>query len=74
MATIQNSNDLLSFLVSQSELQKDWFGFKQQKLTSISLAHDLAVRFADIMTPDDVVNYAIAINEAIYNKIIKPKV
>ena len=71
--TIQNSNDLLSFLVTQAESRKDWFGFTQQRLTAVSLAHEIAKRHADKMTPDEVVRYAIALNESIYHNIIKTR-
>jgi hypothetical protein len=71
--TIQNTNDLLSFLVTQAESRKDWFGFTQQRMTAISLAHEIAALHADKMTPEEVVEYAIAINTQIFNKIIKPQ-
>jgi hypothetical protein len=71
--TIQNTNDLLSFLVTQAESRKDWFGFTQQRMTAISLAHEIAARHADKMTPEEVVEYAIAINTQIFYKIIKPQ-
>ena len=69
--TIQNTGDLLSFLVNQSEVRKDWFGFTQQRMTAVSLAHEIAKHHADKMTPVEVVDYAIALNAQIYNKIIK---
>lgn len=72
--TIQNTNDLLSFLVTQSETRKDWFGFTQQRMTAISLAHEIAARHADKMTPQEVVEYAARVNEAIYKTIIHPKI
>lgn len=71
--TIQNTNDLLGFLVQQAEGRKDWFGFTQQRLTAVSLAHEIAKRHADKMTPRDVVQYAIDLNEAIYHNIIKTR-
>jgi len=71
--TIQNSNDLLQFLISQSETRKDWFGFLQQRMTAISLAHEIAKTHADKMTPDEVVQYAIDVNESIFQKIINKK-
>lgn len=70
--TIQNTNDLLSFLVTQSESRKDWFGFTQQRMTAISLAHEIAARHADKMNPEEVVEYAVAVNDYIYKRIIKP--
>jgi hypothetical protein len=72
-ATIQNNNDLLGYLINQAEHRKDWFGFPQQRLTAVSLAHDIAKHHANSMTPDEVVDYAVDLNEAIYHKIIKAK-
>lgn len=69
--TVKDTNDLLNFLVTQSETSKNWFGFTQQRITSISLAHEIARHHADKMTADEVVDYAINLNEAIYHKIIK---
>ena len=68
---VKDSNDLLNFLVAQSESNKNWFGFAQQRITAIALAHDIARNHADKMTPNEVVNYAVALNETIYHKIIK---
>lgn len=69
--TIQNTSDLLSFLVNQSEIRKDWFGFTQQRMTAVTLAHEIAANHAHHMTPPQVVAYAVALNSEIYNKIIK---
>lgn len=71
MQTIQNSTDLLNYLLQQAELRKDWFGFFQQRLTAISLAHDIAKCHADKMSPSEVVAYAVEINEEIYQKIVR---
>ena len=70
--TIKDTNDLLGFLITQSDAQKDWFGFKQQKLTAISLAHEIAANHADKFTPDEIVDYVYTLNNALYQKIIKP--
>lgn len=70
---VKDSNDLLNFLVAQSDSSKNWFGFQQQRITAIALAHDIARTHADKMTPDEVVNYAINLNESIYHKIIKTR-
>lgn len=69
--TIQNTGDLLGFLVNQSEHRKDWFGFTQQRMTAVSLAHEIAKRHADKMSPTEVVAYAIELNAKIYTMIIK---
>jgi len=72
MATIQNSNDLLSFLISQSNSGvKNWFNFHEQKITGINLVHEIARNHADTMTPEEVVDYVIKLNNIIYNRMIK---
>jgi hypothetical protein len=70
---VKDSNDLLNFLVAQSDSSKNWFGFQQQRITAIALAHDIARNHADKMTADEVVDYAISVNESIYHKIIKTR-
>jgi two-component sensor histidine kinase len=69
--TIKDSNDLLSFLVSQAGSRKDWFGFTQQRITSIALAHEIAAQHADKLSPSEAVDYAIELNQQIYDKIIQ---
>jgi hypothetical protein len=71
MTTIQNTNDLLGFLVSQAGERKDWFGFSQQKLTAVNLAHKIAENHASQMTPAEVVSYVQTLNQEIFNRIIK---
>ena len=68
---IQDSNDLLGYLLTQADTRKDWFGFTQQRMTAVTLAHQIAKQHADKMTPDEVVDYALKLNQTIYNKIIK---
>ena len=69
---IQNNNDLLSFLVSQaSSGQKNWFGYTQQRIVGINTAYELAVHHGDKFTPDEIVDYVVKLNNAIYQKIIK---
>jgi leucyl aminopeptidase len=69
--TVKDNSDLLNFLVTQAESRKDWFGFTQQRLTAVALAHDIARHHADKMTPEQVAEYALELNEVIYHKIIK---
>ena len=71
MTTIKDTTDLLSFLVTQADSSKNWFGFTQQRITAIALAHDIARHHADKITPEEAVDYAISLNQAVYNKIIK---
>ncbi|CAB4183848.1 hypothetical protein UFOVP1102_13 [uncultured Caudovirales phage] len=68
---IQNTNDLLNFLIVQSESRKDWFGFFEQKLTGIQLAHLIASNHADKMQPSEIVKYVIELNNLIYKDIIR---
>jgi hypothetical protein len=68
---IQDSNDLLGYLLTQADTRKDWFGFTQQRMTAVTLAHQIAKQHADKMTPEEVVEYALKLNQTIYNKIIK---
>jgi hypothetical protein len=71
MTTIKDNTDLLSYLLTQADSRKDWFGFTQQRMTAVTLAHQIAKQHADKMTPDEVVEYALKLNQTIYNKIIK---
>jgi len=68
---VKDSNDLLNFLVAQSDASKNWFGFTQQRITAIALAHDIARNHADKIGPEQAVDYAVALNQAVYDKIIK---
>lgn len=71
-AQIKSSDDLLAYIVSQANSgQKNWFGFAQQRITGINLAHEIAKHHADKLTPEECVDYAIGLNNAIYQKIIK---
>lgn len=68
---IKDNSDLLNFLVTQADSRKDWFGFTQQRITAVALAHDIARAHADKLSPQQAVQYAIALNEEIFHKIIK---
>jgi len=69
---IKNSDDLLSYLVSQANSgQKNWFGFHQQRIAGIYTAYRIAERHADSMTPEQVADYANRLNNAIYTKLVK---
>lgn len=74
MTTIQNTDDLLGFLTAQmADGNKQWFGFTQQKVTGIKLVHEIAARHADKMSPAQIVEYVIRLNDEIYSKIIKTR-
>lgn len=69
---IKSQQDLLGFLITQAGSgQKNWFGFAEQRLTGINLAHEIAARHADKMSPSQVVEYVVALNNCIYTKLIK---
>jgi hypothetical protein len=69
---IKSQNDLLGFLIAQAGSgQKNWFGFAQQRLTGINLVHEIAANHADKMSPDEVVDYVVSLNNNIYQKLIK---
>jgi hypothetical protein len=72
MTTIQNSNDLLSYLVTLAQTgQKNWFGFPQQRIAGIHLAYEIAKIHADKMSPEEVVDYVVRLNNAIFSKVLK---
>lgn len=74
MTTIQNNQDLLSFLVSHANSgAKNWFGFQQQRITGINLAYEIAKRHADKLTPDEITRYVVELNNSIYRNIIEKK-
>jgi hypothetical protein len=67
-----NTEALLNYLVTQTQTgQKNWFGFQQQRVAGIDLAYRIAALHADKMSPDDIVDYVIELNNSIYNKMIK---
>jgi hypothetical protein len=69
---IQSSNDLLSFLISQSNSGvKSWFGFQQQRIVGIHIAYEIAKIHANTLSPDEIVDYVAKLNNAIYYKLIK---
>jgi two-component sensor histidine kinase len=70
---IKNSDDLLNFLAAQAEKDgKQWFGYFQQRMTGVALAHQIAARHADKLTPAQVVDYVKQLNNEIFHRIIKP--
>lgn len=72
MTEINSSDDLLAFIVTQSQNGgKAWFGFPQQRIVGIYMCYELAKLHADTMTPNQVVDYAIELNNKIFSKIIK---
>lgn len=66
------NNGLLDYLVNRANSgKKDWFGFPEQRITAIALAHDIAKIHGNTKTPEQCVDYAIRLNDACFHKIIK---
>jgi len=69
---IQSNNDLLGFLISQSNSGvKNWFGFQQQRIAGINTAYEIAKIHADKLSPEEIVDYVVKLNNVIYQKMIK---
>ena len=66
-------NVLLDYLVSQAAIQKDWFGFLQQRIAGVDLAYRIAERHADKLSPEEIVIYVKKLNDEIYEKILRSK-
>jgi len=72
MTTIQNTSDLLSYVVNLAQSgQKNWFGFPQQRIAGIHLSYEIAKIHADKMSPEEVVDYVVRLNNAIFQKLLK---
>lgn len=72
---ITDSNDLLGYLEAQAATgDKQWFGFLQQKIIAITLAHQIAANHADKMTPEQIVEYVVELNNQIFQKIISKRI
>ena len=71
--TIQNnSEELFAYLVSQESTgAKMWFGFKQQRIMGIYLACEIAKHHADKLSPEEVVDYVVRLNNTIFDKLIQ---
>lgn len=71
---INSNNDLLNFLITQaSSEKKNWFGFQEQRIAGIDLAYKIAANHADVLSPGDVVDYVVKLNDEIYSKLLRVK-
>lgn len=71
MTIIKNKDDLLDYIISQSQSgQRDWFGFPQQKIAGIYIAYEIAKLHADKLSPDEVADYVSKLNNAIFEKLV----
>lgn len=74
MTQQNNSEALLHYLVTQANSgNKNWFGFQQQRIAGINLAYKIAERHAASMTPDEITDYVVSLNNSIYRKLIEKK-
>lgn len=65
------NDDLLSYLIAQAQTgAKNWFGYPQQRLINISLCHKMAENHGADMTPEEIVDYVIRLNDLIFKKIV----
>ena len=65
------SDDLLGYLIAQAQTgAKNWFGYPQQRLINISLCHKMAENYGADMTPEEIVDYVIRLNDLIFKKIV----
>ena len=72
MTKPNNSDALFIYLLEQSSSgSKNWFGFQQQRLAGIHLAYKIAENHADTMTPEDVADYVVRLNNAIFMKLVR---
>jgi len=51
--------------------QKNWFGFPQQRIVGIHLAYEIAKVHADKMTPEEIADFVVKLNNAVYQKLVK---
>ena len=66
------NNGLLDYLVSRANSNdKNWFGFQQQRIAGIHVAYRIAENHADTMTPEDVADYVVRLNNAIFMKLVR---
>ena len=69
--TTDNSAGLLDYIILQANSgQKNWFSHQQQRIAGIHLAYEIAKNHANTMTPEEVADYTVALNNEIYKKIV----
>jgi len=53
------------------QFRPTWFGFHEQRIAGIHTAYKIAENHADKLTPDEVADYALRLNNAIFRKLVK---
>ena len=72
MTQINNTNDLLNFIVTHANSGvKNWFGFQQQRIAGIHLAYEIAKIHANTMSPQEITKFVKDLNDKIYTDLIK---
>ena len=71
---VKSSNDLLAFLDRHKDTDPNrWFSFAQQRMTGVALCHAIAANHADKFSPEQIVDYVVSLNNAVYTKMIRNK-
>ncbi len=74
MTTIRNSGDLLQYIIDRvASGDKAWWSHKDQRITGIPLAYQIAANHADKMSPEEVADYVIRLNDAIHDRLLTGK-
>lgn len=69
-----NSDALLNFLIARAASgEKNWFGFLEQRIAGVDLVYRIAVQHANTMSPQDVVDYVLKLNDEIYQKMLRAR-
>lgn len=72
MTTQNGSQELINYLIAQANSgNKSWFGFLQQKIAGIDVAYKIAINHADKMTPEQIVEYVVRLNNAIFTRLVR---
>jgi len=68
---IKTNNDLLKYITERAENgEKQWFGRLQQRTAGVNLAYEIARNHADKMTPEQIAQYVVDLNNQIFKKIV----
>ncbi|CAB4121442.1 hypothetical protein UFOVP11_25 [uncultured Caudovirales phage] len=68
---IENTEHLLAYIISQADSgTKAWFNYPQQRIVGIYMCYELAKAHANTMTPEEVIEYVVKMNNLIYHKIV----
>jgi hypothetical protein len=64
-------DNVLGYLAAQAQTgDKYWFGYPQQRVINIALCHRIAARHADKLSPAQIVDYVLQLNDQMYRRIV----